>query len=89
VRRVLSILAVLIGAAVLWGGGELHYGSCVDAAEVRQPVSPAPPVADENPFGDPGLNEVFGDSARRARDNYERERRARRAAVEGCSRLPW
>jgi hypothetical protein len=74
---------------LLWGAGELHYRSCIEAAEARFPVSPAPPVADANPFGDPDLNRVFGDSARRARANYERERRARRDAVHGCSRLPF
>ena len=84
----LVLAALAVGAALL-PAGELHYRGCVNAAAARSPVSPPPPVADPNPFGDPELNAVFGDSAREARANYERELRARRSAVRGCSRLPF
>lgn len=37
-RVALVVAALLIGTALLWGAGELHYRSCLDAAEAKYPA---------------------------------------------------
>lgn len=67
--------AALITAPAIWIGGELHYRSCVAAAEARTPVWVVR-VPDGNLFGGGGTRDV-------ARGGQARQR-----LVVGCSRLP-
>ena len=81
--RVLGlIIAAVIAVGLIWGGGELHYRSCVDAAEAEHPVSKAP-ASGGNPFGEGAAR------AKAARKARQRELRSRRNALDDCSRLPW
>ena len=72
-------LVVVIGAALLvalavgWFASEQHYDNCVHAAEARHPIVT---VEEPNPF-DPSVS-----------SKAVRGERERRAAVDGCSRLP-
>jgi hypothetical protein len=69
------VIGLLIAAALAWNGAEMHYRSCVDAAEARTPLTRADgggwgSAAGDDPLGVLGAEE-------------------RQAAVDGCSRLPW
>lgn len=69
----LLVVAVASVAALAWIGSSLHYGSCVAAAEARTPIGPPSMIQD-----------AYGEFQGQASPST----RARRAAVEGCSRLP-
>lgn len=69
------VLAVLSVAALAWIGGELHYRSCVAAAEARTPVT-----SDVAPEAFPGSGASPSPPTLSAN--------GRSAAVNGCSRLP-
>jgi hypothetical protein len=58
IRLAVVVVALVIGAGVLWGAGELHYRSCVDAAEARTPI-----VKTRSTFG--GVAIVSGRTARK------------------------
>jgi hypothetical protein len=72
-------LAVIAVAGLLWGAGEWHYRSCVDAAKARNPIVvtlvPARPTS----------GSYFGPATRSITRGEEGQNRA----VGGCSRLPW
>jgi hypothetical protein len=77
---VLKAAALIIGLAIVavgvWSGSELHYQSCIAAAEARTPIWIVR-VPNENLFGGGGTSDV-------ARGGQARQR-----AVAGCSRLPF
>jgi len=83
------MVGLLIMAGLAWSGGELHYRGCVDAAQARHPVQAL--AGSDNPFG--REDSVLGPSEDSLLDSpggdRRREIRTRRAAVDGCSRLPW
>jgi Na+-transporting methylmalonyl-CoA/oxaloacetate decarboxylase gamma subunit len=70
---VLFLTAFLLAVAI-WAAGELHYRSCVNAAEARTPVA----VVKDSGFGGAGtpVDKLTGT-------------RARARAVGGCSRAPF
>jgi hypothetical protein len=81
----LVVVGVIVAAAVAWYAAELHYENCVSAATAAHPLGEAGLTAKEresqNPFdtfrdGEPPP-EVTGRPLER-----------RRAAIDGCSRLP-
>jgi hypothetical protein len=69
------IVGLAILAAVAWGASELHYRSCVNAAEARTPIVVTRP---------PKLDPLFEEPRQVVRGEA-----ARRQAVHGCSRLPF
>jgi hypothetical protein len=74
VKLVVLVVGVLIAATLAWNGAELHYRSCIDAAEARTPLGG---VKDPYDYTDDPLG-IKGDALK-----------DRRGAVDGCSRLPW
>jgi hypothetical protein len=76
------LIGLVVVAGLAWIGSELHYRSCVDAAEARTPVVVVKKPG--NPFGARGLEENSG-----AGDETVRGQAARRRAVDACSRLPF
>jgi hypothetical protein len=69
----LVIVGVLIAGAIAWYAAEAHYDSCVDAAIATHPL------------GGGG----YDDEVDRYLGNETDAMRARRAAVNRCSRWPW
>jgi hypothetical protein len=65
-------VALIAVAGVVWGAGELHYRSCVTAAEARTPMT----VSRGRPYSAAPVENVTHGSA------------ARKRAVDGCSRIP-
>lgn len=76
-----TVAVILVGlaltAAVAWDASERRYENCVDVAKTNYPLSTE---RDPNPYGA---------SPRAEYGNFTgKPLRARRAAVERCSRLP-
>ena len=80
------VIGLLIAAALTWNGAEMHYRSCVDAAEARTPM--AVPNRDGGGWGSAAGQDPYDysdDPLGLRTESVD----ARRDAVDGCSRLPW
>jgi hypothetical protein len=70
---------VLIGAiAALWIGGEMHYRSCLENADVRYPVAYEQGKPEGNPYSEPAVAGQFVYADESARED----------ATASCSRWP-
>jgi hypothetical protein len=81
----LVAVGVVLAGAVGWFAAEQHYDDCVQAATAAHPLGEAGLTRQEresqNPF------DVYRDDP--SPDVSDRPLERRRAAIEGCSRLPW
>jgi hypothetical protein len=76
-RAAIIVLLVLTVGLLAWGGGELHYRGCVDAAKGRYPPEVVSSTKRES---------ILDPTETRRRDANAG---SRRSAIDGCSRLPF
>jgi len=73
-----ALVGLLLVVALLWIAGDLHYQSCIQAAQARTPA----PSASQGSLP-PKLNNALDRSLGRTPTQNREE------AVKGCSRLPF
>ena len=77
-QAVAAVIGLLLIGALLWIAGELHYQSCIQAAQART-LAPTTRQGQLPPKLDNAINRALGRAPTESREG----------AVRGCSRLPF